>query len=460
MTATSRSDDARREGNRLLAAGDATRAEQCYRRAVAEDPASAAAHVALGFALLGRGELDEAKEALARAAALAPDDADSHFLLGGIARRRFAADEAVACFRRALRAKPDFPEAQLELGVTLRSQRKLDEALACFDAALALQPNNAAAQLNKALVLLMRGKFDQGLPLFESRLRAEPTEQVAQWVARLAAQPQLSRWRGEPLAGGRLLVWIEEGAGDCLMVMRYLPLLAAKGVRELVVLADPVLARVLQTLPGVSRVATSVAHVPLDAFDVHCPIMSLPHCFGTHAGTIPRAIPYLAVPKPLQERWAQKLAAITRPRVGLVWAGGAKYARDTLRSLSLAQFAPLLAVSGPSFVSLQKDAAASELRALHVPLFDPMGECADYLDTAAVVANLDLVISVDTSVAHLAGALGKPVWLLNRFESEWRWQLGREDSDWYPTMRIFTQPAFGDWTSVVRRVAEDLSARR
>jgi Flp pilus assembly protein TadD len=448
-------DDAKREGNRLLAKGDAAGAEQCYRRAVAAEPASAAAHVALGFVLLRRGQLDEAQQALERAAALAPDDADSHFLLGSIARRRFAADEAIARFRRALQAKPDFAEARLELGVALRSQRKLDEALGCFDAALALQPDNAAARLNKALVLLMQGKFVEGLPLFESRLHAEPTEQVAHWLARLAAQPQLSRWRGEPLAGRRLLVWIEEGAGDCLMVMRYLPLLAAKGARELVVLADPALVRVLQALPGVSRVATNVNQVPLDAFDMHCPVMSLPCCFGAHAGTIPRAVPYLAVPQPLREYWAQKLAAVRRPRVGLVWAGGAKYARDALRSLSLAQFAPLLAVSGPGFVSLQKDAVE-----LNVPICDPMRECADYLDTAAVIANLDLVISVDTSVAHLAGALGKPVWLLNRYESEWRWQLGREDSDWYPTMRIFTQPAVGDWASVVRRVAEELSALR
>jgi tetratricopeptide (TPR) repeat protein len=460
MTATSRSDEARREGNRLLAEGDATGAEQCYRRAVAEDPASAAAHIALGFVLFRRGELDEAKQALERATNLAPHDADSHFLLGSIARRRFAADEAVACFQRALQAQPDFAEAHLELGVALRSQRRLDEALGCFDAALALQPDNAAAQLNKALVLLMRGEFAEGLPLFEGRLRAEPAEHVAHWLQRLAAQPRLSKWRGEPLAGRRLLVWIEEGAGDCLMVMRYLPLLAAKGARELVVLADPALARVLQTLPGVGRVATRVEQVPLDVLDVHCPVMSLPHCFGTRADTIPRAVPYLAVPQPLPERWAQKLAAIRRPRVGLVWAGGAKYARDALRSLSLAQFAPLLAVRGPGFVSLQKDAVPSELQALNVAVFDPMGECADYLDTAAVIANLDLVISVDTSVAHLAGALGKPVWLLNRYESEWRWQLGREDSDWYPTMRIFTQPAFGDWASVVRRVAEDLTALR
>jgi tetratricopeptide (TPR) repeat protein len=453
-------DDARREGNRLLAKGDATGAEQCYRRAVAGDPASVAAHVALGFVLLGRGELDEAKQALERAATLAPNDADSHFLLGRIARQRFAAQEAIARFRRALQAQPDFAEAHLELGVALRSQRKLDEALGCFDAALALQPDNAAAQLNKALVLLMRGEFAEGLPLFESRLRAEPSEQVAQWLARLGAQPQLSRWRGEPLAGRRLLVWMEEGAGDCLMVMRYLPLLAANGARELVVLADPALARILQSLPGVSRVATNVNQVPLDALDLHCPVMSLLECFGTRAGTMPRAVPYLAVPQPLRERWAHKLAALRRPRVGLVWAGGANYARDALRSLSLAQFAPILAVSGPGFVSLQKDAATSELHGLNVSVFDPMRECADYLDTAAVIANLDLVISVDTSVAHLAGALGKPVWLLNRYESEWRWQLGREESDWYPTMRIVTQPAFGDWASVVRRVADDLSALR
>jgi hypothetical protein len=197
--------------------------------------------------------------------------------------------------------------------------------------------------------------------------------------------------------------------------------------------------------------------VPLDALDAHCPVGSLPYHFGTRADTIPATVPYLEVPPSLRSRWAQALSALRRPKVGLVWAGSRQYASDALRSLEPSRLRPLLAHARCSFVNLQMGATAPELEELGVPVFDPMGECTDYLDTAAVIAELDLVISVDTSVAHLAGALGRPVWLLNRFESEWRWQLGREDSPWYPTLRLFNQPASGDWDSVVRRVAGELS---
>lgn len=448
----------RKEGNRFLAAGDLVRAEECYRRAATQDPRSAAAHIALGFVLLQRRNAAEAKQALERAADLAPGEADAHYLLGTIARSQYALDEAAMRFRQATEARADFAEAHLELGIALRGQRRHDEALRCLERALALQPGDPSTRLNKALVHLFRGEFAEGLELFESRLDGAHSSAVTQWLELLGRRSAISRWRGEPLRGRRLVLWVEEGAGDCIMVMRYLPLLAARGAGAITVLSDPSLARVLATFPVVGRVATRIDEVPLDALDFHSPMMSLPYAFGTRADTIPATVPYVSVPAALRQHWSRRLAPLKRPKVGLVWAGSRSFASDALRSLEPGRLRPLVAAARGSFVNLQKGAGAPELAALGGTVFDPMPDCVDYLDTAAVVSDLDLVISVDTSVAHLAGALGKPVWLLNRFESEWRWRLGREDSAWYPTMRIFTQPAFGDWDGVIARVASELSS--
>jgi Flp pilus assembly protein TadD len=451
----STSDDHRRAGNRLLAEGNFAGAEECYRRATAQDPRSADAHIALGFALLQQGRLAEAQPPLERALALAPREPDAHFLLGSIARRQHALDAAAARLRTALELRPEFAEAHHELGIVLRFQRQLDQAMRCSDQALSLQPELAGPRVNKGLVHLLRGEFAPGLELYESRL-LEPSERVAKLLAILAARG-IPRWRGEMLRGKRLLVWIDEGAGDFLMHMRYLPLLAAKGGQAIIVLSDPSLARVARTFPNVAQVATFVDELPLDAIDVHCPVVSLPYAFATRADTIPAAMPYLAVPPALRTRWAQVLAGLRRPKVGLVWAGSPEYGRDALRSLAPRRLRPLLENSRCSFVSLQKGASRSQLEELGAPVLAPVGEAEDFLDTAAIIAELDLVVGVDTSVVHLTGSLGKPVWVMNRFESEWRWQLGREDSPWYPALRLFNQPAPGDWDSVVRRVAGELS---
>lgn len=451
----SNSDDDRRAGNKLLAEGNFVAAEECYRRAAAHDPRSADAHIALGFALLQQGRLAEAQPPLERARSLAPREPDVHFLLGSIARRQHALDAAAARLRTALELRPEFAEAHHELGIVLRFQRQLDQAMRCSDQALSLQPELAGPRVNKGLVHLLRGEFAPGLELYENRL-LEPSERVAKLLAILAARG-ISRWRGEMLRGKRLLVWIDEGAGDFLMHMRYLPLLAAKGGQAIIVLSDPSLARVARTFPNVAQVATFVDELPLDAIDVHCPVVSLPYAFGTRADTIPAAVPYLVVPPALRTRWAPVLAELRRPKIGLVWAGSPEYGRDALRSLEPRRLRPLLENSRCSFVSLQKGASTSQLEALGAPVLAPVGEPEDFLDTAAIIADLDLVVGVDTSVVHLTGSLGKPIWVMNRFESEWRWQLGREDSPWYPTLRLFNQPAPGDWDSVVRRVAGELS---
>jgi Tetratricopeptide repeat/Glycosyltransferase family 9 (heptosyltransferase) len=453
------SEEYRKQGNEFLAAGDVARAEACYRQSVDAAPNSAAAHLALGFVLLQQERLAEADESLERAVSIEPGDADGHYLRGGLARQQGRFDDAIEHFGRALQLNPKLAEAHFNLGAVFRAQGRIDEALQHLSSAIALKQDFREARLVKSLLLLLRGNFAEGLELFESRLGVLGGRQMTEWAALLAAHPDKRRWRGEGLHNSKgLLIWTEEGMGDCIMAMRYLPKLANRGAQRVAVLSDPSLARLVRAVPGVNEVMTEVTQLSPESFEHHCPIMSLPFLFGTRADTIPGAVPYLVVPDEMRERWRRRLSGMKGLKVGLVWSGNQGYASDFRRSLAFSRLAPLLQTSGISFVSLQKGEAAGELKQSGEPVFDPMGECQDFLDTAAVAANLDLVISVDTSVAHLAGALGRPVWLLNRFHSDWRWQLGREDSPWYPTMRIFRQPEPGDWESVLRAAAGALAS--
>jgi hypothetical protein len=212
----------------------------------------------------------------------------------------------------------------------------------------------------------------------------------------------------------------------------------------------------METVPGVDEVVSRDAPIPIGEFDCHCPFMSLPLIFGTRVGTIPQEIPHMFVPDRLRAQWADRMAGVDAFRVGLVWAGRREFPQNEQRSVRLAQYSPLFDLDGVAFFSLQKGPDAGQVATLGRPIFDWTGDCRDILDTAALMENLDLVISVCTSVAHLAGALGRPVWLLNRFQSEWRWMLGREDSPWYPTMRIFRQKRPGDWEDVIERIAAAL----
>lgn len=242
------------------------------------------------------------------------------------------------------------------------------------------------------------------------------------------------------------------------MMMRYLPLLVKRNIKRLVVYSHPALKRVFANIPGGNHidVVPITEALPFDAFDLYCPIMSLPYLFKTRLDTIPNKVPYLFIPEEMKQWWRTRLAEITGVKVGLVWAGGKLASTDKNRSILIKKFALLTAMEGVRWVNLQKGQESGQLKELGWDLIDWMDECEDYLETAALVDQLDLVISVDTSVAHLAGALGKPVWLLNRFNSEWRWLLGREDSPWYPSMRIFRQRERGDWHGVIKQVADVL----
>jgi tetratricopeptide (TPR) repeat protein len=481
-------------GNVLKDLGRAEGATQSYRRALAIKPDYTDAQVNLALALLELYQLQEAEQLLRAALALRPDSAAVHNGMGLLLQRQRRYEEAVGSYRRALALDPGFVDAHVNLGNSLKALDRFEEAEGSLRHALELDPGNASAlnnlglllldlgniadaerhirrsleikpgdadvSFNYATLLLLRGDYESGLRYYEFRLEGAGRRTFSSGVTTRQSQLKgLPRWQGEDLRGKRLLVWTEQGLGDSLMVMRYLPQLKDRGAARLVVCCEPALIRVMQTFTAVDRVVSSAEPLQLSGFDCHCPTMSLPLLFGTRLESIPSQVPYLRVPPELRRRWADTLAGISSPKIGLVWAGGKLLQADARRSVPLLKFCLLLDIPGPVFVSLQRGEEAKQLKESGRTLLDWMDECEDFLDTAALIEQLDLVISVDTAAAHLAGALGKPVWLLNRFESEWRWMLKREDSPWYPSMKIFRQSRPGDWDEVIARVATALRQR-
>jgi len=422
-----------------------------YRQALGLDPAMASAHLNLGVVLHKLDRLDEAAVCFRRTLALAPRDAHAYNNLGLTQRRLGRLEEALASHRRAVELAPENASAHNNLGTILQDLGQAGEAEACFRDAWRIKPDLYTAQWNLATLLLSRGAMQEGFTLYERRFHGGDEASFGRARRRLLELATTPRWMGEHLRGRRLLIWAEQGLGDAIMMLRYLPLLKPKGAGAVILSCWASLVK----LSAVQAVATRVIEegTPLAPgdFDCHCPIMSLPFLFATRLETIPNAVPYLSVPAALSERWRRRLAALPGLKVGLAWAGSRALRDDRLRSIAFPLLAPLLGIPGVQMVSLQKDGGKA-----HPALQDWIGECDDLLDTAALIQQLDLIISVDTAVAHLAGALGRPVWLLNRRDGDWRWMLDREDSPWYPTMRIFRQPRRGDWDSVISRVADAL----
>ena len=440
----------------LLARECFPEAERCFHSALAIDGRMPQAHSNLGFTLLQLNRIDDAERSCRNALALRPDFPDALVNLAAVLRRRGDLAGAEESLLRALAIDSHHVPAHVNLG-SLRAEQGADVAAeACFREALRVDGNSPVARYNLATLMLKHGEYRDGFALFESRFDAFPPGTRREVIA-VAAASGKDRWRGEALDGRRLLVWAEQGYGDSLMMLRYLPLLKVRGAGEVTLLCEPVLERIFRATTGIDRVLTSTPDEESDTFDVHCPIMSLPYHFATSADTIPSDAPFFSVPPALEMAWQQRLSGIRGRRIGLAWAGNPALLDDAKRSVPLATFEPLRAVQGVQLVSLQKERASAETALWDASLFDPMTLCDDFMDTAALIANLDLVISVDSAVAHLAGALGKPVWLLNRYGSEWRWGLAGERSAWYPSMRIFRQREPGSWSAVIAEVATALT---
>lgn len=428
-------------------------AADAFRRLLALDPGHTDGHAQLGIVLHALGDLAGAETAFRHAAALAPMDPALHANVGGIQRCRGNPDAAVHT-RTALMLDPGYADAAYNLGVGWMQARRVRKAVQAYRRAIAVRPEHTEAHWNLSLALLALGELDEGWREYEWRWRRPETPPPA------IAQP---RWQGEGIAGRTILLHAEQGHGDTLQFVRYAPLVAARGARVLLV-CQSALVRLLAGMPGVAGVRSTMDALP--DFDLHCPLMGLPLVFRTTLETIPTDVPYLCADPAQGAVWRDRFAGERRPRVGLVWAGDARLgdpmanAVDKRRSVSLEALAPLTLAGDMAFVSLQKGPPA--VQACTPPpgmaLTDLMGAVADFADTAALVEQLDLVITVDTAVAHLAGALGKPVWVLSRFDGCWRWLLERDDSPWYPTMRLFRQESPGEWGPVIARVSEALSA--
>jgi len=360
--------------------------------------------------------------------------------------RRFA--EALASYDRAIAVRPGYAEALSNRGNTLQELQRFDEALASYESALAVRQDYAEAHFNKSLLQLRKGDFDGGWRDYEWRWK----NQNLKLTKRDFAQPL---WLGEAaVAGKTILLHSEQGFGDTIQFCRYAPLVAARGARVLLEVPAP-LKDLMASLTGGAELISANDRLP--HFDLHCPLHSLPLALGTRIETIPAHVPYLAAPPQSLRRWSAALSSEHRLQVGLAWSGAPTHRDDAKRSIKLVSLLPLLDVDA-DFVSLQRDVRADDAAVLQdcsdLLLFDD--ELKTFADTAAVIANLDLVISVDTSVAHLGGALAKPVWVLLPVVPDFRWLLDRDDSPWYPTARLFRQYAAGDWSGAIDRVVSEL----
>ena len=404
-----------------------------------------------------QGKLDEARGYYQRVLALTPNMVEAHNNIGNILKDQGKFEAALASYTKAAALQPRNASVLSNRGDILRRLNRFDEAIRVLRAALAIKPDLTEASYNLSLAMFMLGDLAGGLPLYEKRLDVDRNPQYAASGvgATLAKLAGVKRWQGEPLQGKSLLVWTEQGIGDSLMMLRYLPLLKEKGAGMVMVYCGPELMGVFRDQADL--VISNRTPLPARGVDLHSPIMSLPYAFRTTLDSIPNRVPYLAAPAAARNQWAARLRPYPGLKVGLAWAGNRALKSDHLRSMALERYAPLMTVPGVHFFSLQKGEPSLELQSTGLPIQDWMHDCVDIGDTAALIDNLDLVISVDTAVAHLTGALGKPIWLLNRFESEWRWMMERADSPWYPSMRIFRQPAVHDWAGVIARVRAALA---
>ena len=436
-------------GNTLLNLDRQKEALASFDQAIALEPNYAEAYNNRGNILREFMRLDEALASFDRAIALNSNYAVAHCNRGSTLADLGLPDDALVSFDRAIALDRDYAGAHCHRGGVLLDLKRLDEALASCDRAIALDPGLVDAYFRKSLVRLLTGDFAEGLELYEWRWKTAAHKRNA----RNFSQPL---WTGDqPLAGKTLLVHAEQGLGDFVQFCRYAPMALSLGAKVVIEVPKRLLPLLL-TLKG-DFIFVEKGR-PLPDFDLHCPVMSLPLAFKTRLETIPAEVPYLFADPDKRQEWRRRLGDKTRPRIGLVWSGNPQHKSDRSRSIALKRFAPLLQLPF-EFHSLQIEIQPEDAAAL--PEFPQLrthrDDQNDFSDAAALIAAMDLVITVDTAVAHIAGALGKPVWILLPWVPDWRWLLERSDSPWYPTATLFRQPAMDDWSSVIAEVSDRLS---
>lgn len=437
-------------------AGDFADAASVIHDSLVLKPGNAGAWSNLGLALERLERPAEALVAYDRALSLKAAYPEAHFNRGNALRELDRLEEALAAYDAAVAERPGFAEAHVNRGRTLRDLGRLAEAVSAYDAALGLQPGLPTALLNQSFALLAQGDFARGLPQFEARW------QQAQ-LAAAAREWSCPRWDGtQPLAGATVLVHAEQGLGDTLQFCRYARLLAQRGAR-VILEVQPALAGLLGDVAGVAGVVPRGAGLP--GADFHCPLLSLPLALGTTVDAIPGEVPYLAASPRQVAAWQERLGPRRHSprglRIGLAWSGNPAYLNDRQRSMALDTLMPLWGADAELVVLHERlrEADLATFRANADRLRSFFDELTDFTATAALVQCMDLVVTVDTAAAHLAGALGKPTWILLPFAADWRWLTGRNDTPWYPTARLFRQSRRGDWGGVVADVAAALAAR-
>jgi tetratricopeptide (TPR) repeat protein len=420
-----------------------------YQEALRLRPNFVEAHHNRAQALLSQGQVEAAVAGFQQALRLKPNYVEAYFSLGTLFLEQGRLEEAIAMYHKALELKPDSAKALNNLGVARADQGKFTDALGCYQRALRLDPSYADAHWNQALALLTLGNLEQGWPGYDWRWKRKG------FTPPVFRQPS---WDGSPLEGRRILLHVEQGLGDTLQFIRYAPLVRDRGGKVLV-LCPASLLQLLASCPGIAELVAQGSALP--DFDVQASLPSLPGIFRTTLATIPGQVPYLSADAVLVEQWRRELDTLSGLKIGIAWQGSPKHPKDRQRSVPLSRFEPLARLPGAQLVSLQVGAGADQVRDLggRFPLID-LGSCFDpasFLDAAAVVTTLDLVITVDSAIAHLAGALGVPVWVLLPAPPDWRWLLERADSPWYPTMRLFRQTEPGDWDGVFDRLVNALT---
>jgi Flp pilus assembly protein TadD len=424
--------------------GHLTEAEAMYRRALAADPNNPSALHLLGVVLHQNKRSAEGVLFIQRAIQLAPQVPAFHNNLGEALRELDRCEEAIASYQRALKLKPAYPEALNNIGGEYGRLARMPESIAALRQCIALAPHDPDAHWNLAVALLLTGDWNAGWNEFEWRLRRPESP------GRIYPQPM---WTGQPLAGRTLLLWSEQGFGDMVQFFRFVAVAKKLGGRVILDVQPP-----LVPLLAAQNIADAVyaAGNSLPPFDYHAALMSMPRILRTTLETLPRAVPYIRPDPARAATWASRLPNDGHRKIGIAWAGRPEHHNDRRRSIAPDLLGPLSAVKNVTFVTVQpRPANVPPPRGL--PMLDLGIQLTDFADTAALISQLDLVISVDTSVAHVAGALAKPTWLLLPFSPDWRWLMQREDSPWYPTMRLFRQRRLGDWPDTIARVTAALT---
>jgi tetratricopeptide (TPR) repeat protein len=421
-----------------------------YRRALELEPSSTLFLVNLANVLTAQGQPEEAVPYYRRAIRLQPAEAIYLSNLGNALTLSGRPDESERCCRQALRLKPDFADAYHNLGIALGAQGEIEQALAANAEALRLNPDHVGARNCQAMWRLQMGDFARGWEEYEWRWK-KPN-----MLPRNFPQPL---WDGSSLEGRTILIHAEQGLGDTIQFIRYAPVAKRRG-GTVIVECQPALCQLLAGCSGIDRLIAQGS--PLPTFDVHVPLLSLPRIFGTTLADVPAEVQYLFADPALIERWRDELSGVPGFKIGIAWQGNPRFPADCMRSIPLTHFAPLAQVDGVRLFSLQKGLGREQLAATasYLPVIDLADRLDEktggFMDTAAVMKNLDLIITSDTAIPHLAGALGVPVWVCLALGADWRYLLGREDSPWYPTMRLFRQTRLGDWDGVFERIASEL----